>query len=74
MADPAKTNRDALLDELSAAMDDWYGKETTDIQNEENFVKSVIQARSAGATAAAANVSVARVLVIDDITSFLAGT
>jgi hypothetical protein len=73
LPDPAKISRDALLDELDVAVSTWYAKETEAITKEEQFVKSIIKARSSGSLAGAVNVAQGRVLVIDDIGSFLTG-
>lgn len=74
MAIDAETaERNALLDELTAALETWYAKEERAIQTELGFLRSVVSARSSAAGAAKSNTVAARVLVIDDITSFLAG-
>ncbi len=69
-----KTDRDALLDELADAVRTWHKKEDEAIVNEIKFLDATMKRRSGAASMVASNTKKARVLVIDDITSFLAGT
>lgn len=71
--DATTTERNALLDELTTALNTWYAKEAAAIQTEITFVNQVVASRSAANGAVKSNTKAARVLVIDDITSFLAG-
>lgn len=66
--------RNQLLDELKRAFDEWYRNETSRIDNEVSFVKSVLRGRTGSERLARSNTSEARILVIDDINSFLTGT
>lgn len=74
MADATTNERDALLDELKEALETWYAKEVDVINTEIALVKQVVSGRSNAASAVKSNTAAARVLVINDITSFLAGT
>jgi orotate phosphoribosyltransferase len=71
--DPAVTERNALLDQLTDALEDWYEKETKAIQDEADFVRNVVKGRQGAMKLSKGNVEKAKVLVIDDITSFLVG-
>jgi|NOAtaT_6_FD_contig_31_422354_length_381_multi_2_in_0_out_0_1 hypothetical protein len=66
--------RNALLDELKSALDDWHEREIKRIDDEVTFAKSVLRGRTGSERLARSNTTEARVLVIDDINSFLAGT
>lgn len=66
--------RNQLLDELKAALDEWHDKEIKRIDDEVTFVKSVLRGRTGSERLNRSNTEQARVLVIDDITSFLTGT
>jgi hypothetical protein len=65
--------RDRLLDELKQATDEWFEAEERRIEDEVAFVKSVLRGRTGSERLSRSNTREARVLVIDDITSFLAG-
>lgn len=65
--------RNALLDELKEAVDDWAEAEERKVENEITFMKSVLRGRTGSERLARSNTEEARVLVIDDITSFLTG-
>jgi len=71
--DPAVKERNDLLDQLTDALEDWYKKETEATQNEADFVRNVVKGRQGAMKLSKGNVEKAKVLVIDDITSFLAG-
>ncbi len=68
-----KARRDAILDELSVAMESWFEKESSRITAESDFIKSVLRGRTGSDRLRAANTVAARVLVINDIDSFLSG-
>lgn len=65
--------RNALLDELEEATNAWYDRERERVEDEVTFLKSVLRGRTGSETVARANTEAARVLVINDITTFLAG-
>lgn len=69
-----KERRDALLDELKTATEEWYGAEKQRIEDEVTFAKSVLRGRTGSERLARSNTEEARILVQDDVTSFLAGT
>jgi hypothetical protein len=64
--------RNEILDELKEALDSWHETEISRIDDEVEFVKSVLRGRT-GSERLSRNTEEARILVIDDITSFLAG-
>lgn len=66
--------RNQILDELKQALDDWHEQEIKRIDDEVTFVKSVLRGRTGSERLARSNTEEARILVIDDITTFLAGT
>lgn len=72
--DSAKKDRDALLDELKKANDELYEKELKRINAEESYLKEVLQARDSATSLAKANASRSKLLLINDITTFLAGS
>lgn len=71
--DPAKKSRDKLLDELKAAHDAYFKKEMRRIDAEEKFYRDVLKARQGAASLARANASASKILVINDIQTFLTG-
>ena len=60
-------------DELKQAVEEWFEAEMKAIDDEEVFLKSVLRGRTGSERLAAANTASARVLVIDDLGSFLSG-
>ncbi len=66
--------RNELLDDLKRALDDWFEQEESRIEDEVTFVKSVLRGRTGSERLSRSNTREAEILVIDDITSFLAGT
>jgi hypothetical protein len=73
LEDPAKKSRDKLLDDLKQAHDDYYKKELKRIDAEEGFYRSVLKARGGASTLAKANASASKILLANDIGSFLTG-
>lgn len=69
-----KEARDQLLDDLKDAVDEWFDAEEQRITDEVTFVKSVLRGRTGSERLSRSNTREAEILVIDDITSFLAGT
>jgi hypothetical protein len=65
--------RNEILDELKEALDSWHETEISRIDDEVEFVKSVLRGRTGSERLSRSNTEEARILVIDDITSFLAG-
>ena len=68
-----RQKRDQLLDDLKSAVDDWSQSEQDKINKEVTFVKSVLRGRTGSERLQRSNTTEARVLVIDDINSFLSG-
>lgn len=72
--DPRTQRRDQLLDELKSAADAWFQEESKAIDDEVVFLKSVLRGRTGSDRLTRTNTAQGSVLVINDITSFLAGT
>lgn len=66
--------RDQLLDELKEAVEQWHERRSAQIQDEAAFLKSVLRGRTGSERLRRTSVERARVLVLNDITSFLAGS
>lgn len=74
MADDDRTqDRDAQLDRLKEAFDDWYSREKSRLEDESTYLKSVLRGRTGSERLAQENTTEAEVLVVNDIESFLAG-
>lgn len=71
--DPSKAARDALLDDLKKAHDEYYDKEMKRIEAEEEFYKNVLKARASSSSLIKANASASKLLLINDIGTFLTG-
>lgn len=69
-----KAARDALLDELQAALTEWSTEETTRITEETAFLNSVLIGRGGAAKLASANVDRGTILAADSISFFLRGS
>lgn len=65
--------RNAKLDRLKTALDEWYDHEKTRLTDEATFMKSVLRGRTGSDRLSRSNTAEAEVLVTEDITSFLAG-
>lgn len=74
MPDDRTTSRNQLLDRLQTAFNEWHDREKSRLENEATFLKSVLRGRTGSERVARSNTQAAEVLVIDDISSFLAGT
>jgi hypothetical protein len=70
MAVPTKADRDANLDKLKSEAKKYFDLETTRIDNETKFLRSVLQGRGARG-AAAENLALAKELVQGEIDDFL---
>lgn len=68
-----KAERDARLDRLKQALDDWHTNEKSRLEDEASFLKSVLRGRTGSERLARENTAEAEVLVVEDITSFLSG-
>jgi len=67
------TRRNAILEELETAVEDWFRVEEKRITDEVAFVKSVLRGRTGSERLSRSNTAEANVLVRDDINSFLSG-
>lgn len=73
MPDDRTSERNAKLDRLKTAFDEWYDHEHSRLSDEATFLKSVMRGRTGSERLARENTAEAEVLVTNDITSFLAG-
>jgi len=74
VADDDRTKaRNDKLDRLKSALDEWYGREKSRLEDEATFLKSVLRGRTGSERLSRENTSEAEVLVSDDISSFLGG-
>lgn len=69
-----KRERDARLDRLKQALDEWHQNERGRLEDEATYLKSVLRGRTGSERLARENTAEAEVLVVEDITSFLTGT
>jgi hypothetical protein len=65
--------RNALLDDLKEAADEYFDAERQRIEDELAFLKSVLRGRTGSERVSRSNTEEARVLVINDVETFLAG-
>jgi hypothetical protein len=73
VGDIAKASRDKLLDELKKTSDEVHKKQMKGIDAEEAYLKDVLKARSSASSLAKANASASKLLLINDIATFLTG-
>lgn len=71
--DDATEARNAKLDRLKDAFDQWYNDEHDRLTNESTFLKSVLRSRTGSERLSRSNTTEAEVLVTNDIESFLTG-
>lgn len=71
--DPIKALRDQRIDALDSALDDWFANESKKIDAEAASLRRMIAARGSAASLASANASASKLLVVNDIASFLSG-
>ena len=71
--DDRTTDRNAKLDRLKQAFDDWYDQEHGRLTDESIYLKSVLRVRTGSERLSRQNTAEAEVLVTNDIESFLAG-
>ncbi len=74
MSTQDQDTRNEILNELENAVTAWHERETKRIRDEEAFLKSVLRGRTGSERLRRTNTERARVLVLDDITSFLSGS
>ena len=70
---PTKAERDANLQALKDAVDDWAGTEKTRLENETTFLRAVLQGRGAS-DLGTKNLALASELLQSEINEFLVGT
>jgi len=73
MADTKTTERDARLDALKEAVEEWADKEITRLEDEATFLKSILKGRTGAGRLTEQNVADASKLVVDEISQFLTG-
>lgn len=66
--------RNAQLDQLKEAVDEWHEAETARLEDERDFLKSFLRGRTGSERLSRRNAAEAEALVNDDITSFLSGS
>jgi hypothetical protein len=71
--DPQKAERDARLDALKAATDEWADKEIKRLEDEAIFLKSILEGRTGAGRLVSQNVADSSKLVVDKISQFLEG-
>lgn len=65
--------RDARLDALKKATDEWADKEIKRLEDEATFLKSILKGRTGAGRLTNQNVSDSSKLVVDEISQFLEG-
>lgn len=73
MSEGQKKRRNELLDELKAAADEWYKAESSRIEDEVEFMKSVMRGRTGSERLSGQTQARMGVLAVDDIKTFLTG-
>ena len=73
MADDAQVARDARLDELQAATEEWADKEIKRLEDEVIFLKSILEGRTGAGRLASQNVDDSSKLLVDEVSVFLEG-
>ena len=68
-----KQDRDARLDALKEATDEWADKEIKRYEDEAEFLKSILKGRTGAGRLANQNVADSSKLVVDGISQFLEG-
>lgn len=69
---PTKDERDANLDKLTEAMDDWFEDEKKRLENETKFMRSVLEGRGAS-DAGTKNLIEASALLQSEVDEFIVG-
>lgn len=73
LEDPTKKARDQKLDDLLKAHEELHQKEVKRIEATAELCRSLLKSRSGAAGLAKANASVSKLLIVNDIGSFLTG-
>lgn len=69
----ARNRRDALLDDLQQAFEQWHQNETKRVDREIRYLKSVLRGRTGSDRLGSANAEEASRIVQTDLDSFLTG-
>lgn len=69
---PTKAERDANLDQLKKAVDDWFEDEKKRLDNETKFMRSVLQGRGAS-DAGTRNLAAVSALLQVEVDEFVVG-
>ncbi len=70
---PTKAERDANLDALQSAVEEWTTKEKTRIEEEIAFLRKVLKGRTGAEKANSTNLAASLELVTAEIDSFIIG-
>ena len=70
---PTREERDANLDALKEAVDEWVAKEKTRIEEEITFLRKVLKGRTGSEVANSTNLAKSLELVNAEIDSFIIG-
>ena len=70
---PTKAERDANLDALQSAVEEWAAKEKTRIEEEIAFLRKVLKGRTGAEEANSTNLAASLELVTAEIDSFIIG-
>lgn len=73
MAASTKAERDARLDALKTAVDEWGKKEKKRYEDEAKFLQSVIDGHTGAGKTASANAQKSAAYCVDQISQFLEG-
>jgi hypothetical protein len=71
---PTRADRDANLDALQAAVDEWAESEITRLDNETQFLRAVLQGRTGSKELAQKNLASAGALLQAEIDAFIASS
>jgi len=69
---PTKADRDANLDALQSAVDDWGKKEKERLENEVKFMRAVLKGRTGSEKAGTQNLDELSTLLQSEIDAFIA--
>jgi hypothetical protein len=73
VSDDRTADRNAKLDRLQSAFNEYYDHEHSRLTDESTYLKSVLRGRTGSERLSRQNTAEAEVLVTNDIESFLAG-
>lgn len=69
----SKAERDARLDALKKATEEWADKRTRYLKNQVTFAKRILRGRTGAERLTSKTVDLAKELVVDEINTFLTG-